>query len=195
MLRARGERSLGDIRYEQGHNGEALVLYESSRSALRDLQSQKYGGKNLADELEMSTERLAGAKAGVGDLDGSLNDNLELLRNSAPCDEQAPPGRACRNLGYLLAGTGAQYASAGRPNLNEPAKAARLLEQAIHIQERFAALDPHDGQARYDLALRLGLLGDAWGTRIPGAPWRCTNGRSAWPRKWRRKIRLSGSRM
>jgi tetratricopeptide (TPR) repeat protein len=167
MLRARGERSLGDIRFEQGHAGEALALYESSRSALRDLQSQKYGDTTLADEVNMTAERLAGAKAGVGDLDGALNDNLEMLRNSAACDEQAPPGKACRTLGYRLAWTGARYAAAELPNLNEPAKAAKLLEQAVHIQERFAALDPHDGQARYDLAGRLGMLGDALANEDP----------------------------
>ena len=109
----------------------------------------------------------AGAKAGVGDLDGALNDKLELLRNSAACDEQAPPGKACRSLGYLLAQTGRLYAATELPNLNEPAKAARLLEQAIHIQERFAALDPHDGQARFDLAGRVGMLGDALGSTDP----------------------------
>ena len=46
-----------------------------------------------------------------------------------------------------------------------PAKAAVLYEQALHIQERIAALDANDRQARFDLAARYGKLGDAiWRT-------------------------------
>jgi hypothetical protein len=48
----------------------------------------------------------------------------------------------------MLQGTASLYVEPERPNLNEPGKAARMLEQAVHILERIAALDPNDWSAR-----------------------------------------------
>jgi tetratricopeptide (TPR) repeat protein len=161
ILRARGEESLGEIRGKEGHTAEAVTLLESARNGLVNLRSKGHSDKSLADEIDMSEQRLARAKAAVGDLDGALNALLELVPNTGPCDERAPPGKTCRTLSYLLEWTANVYADSGAPNLNEPSKAAQLLEQAAHIQERIAALDPHDRQARSDLAFHLGRLGDA----------------------------------
>jgi non-specific serine/threonine protein kinase/serine/threonine-protein kinase len=160
MLRARGEESLGEIRQAQGYAAEALALLESSRKAFRDLQSQNYNDRSLPGEIEIIDQRLALVRAATGDLDRALNDFLELLRNVGPCDEQTL-SKACRTLAYLLEWTAGVYSAAEKPNLNEPEKAARMLEQAVHIRERIAALDLHDRQARADLALNLGRLGDA----------------------------------
>jgi tetratricopeptide (TPR) repeat protein len=161
MLRARGELRLGSVRIEQGHTKEALALIESGRRALLDLRSQGYNDTNLAEEINRSERDLAYARVSAGDLDGALNIYLELLRNAEPCDEQAPTGKACRDLSNLLQWTADVYTAPGRPNLAEPGEAAKLLEQAAHIQERVAALDPHDRGARFPLAGRLGRLGDA----------------------------------
>src|SRR5262249_42657037 len=64
-------------------------------------------------------------------------------------------------LAVRLSWTGDVYAAQDRANLNEPAKAAALYEQALHIQERLVSLDAQDRQARFDLAARYGKLGDA----------------------------------
>jgi tetratricopeptide (TPR) repeat protein len=136
-------------------------LLESARRALLDLRSSGSGDPNLPGEVVTAQERLARGKVFAGDLDGALSSFLELLANSEPCDERAPPGSACRALGVRLERTGDVYAAVDRPNLNEPSKAAVLYEQALHIQERFVAQDANDRQARFDLAARCGKLGDA----------------------------------
>lgn len=161
MLHAVGERSLGDIRLKQGHTAEAVALMESARQSLLNLRSSGFGDPKLPNEISNTLERLARAQVYAGDLDGSLNVFQDLLRSSEPCDEQAPPGTACRSLGVRLERTGDVYAATDRPNLNEPGKAVPLYEQSLHIQERIAALDAHDRQARFDLAARCGKLGDA----------------------------------
>jgi len=161
MLRALGERSLGDIRLRQGRATEALTLMESAKRALVDLQSSRYTDASLGAEIAVTQERLARARIFTGDLDGALTDFLELLQSTAACDGQAPAGPSCRALGVRLSWTADVYGALDRPNLNQPAKAATLYEQALHIQERLAALDDHDRQARFDLAARCGKLGDA----------------------------------
>ena len=160
-LRAAGERSLGDIRLTQGHAAEGVAWLESARQELVDLRASSLRDPSLQDAIERVQELLARAKVSTGDLDGSLKDFQELLRISAPCDDRAPPGAACRALAVQLGWTGDLYIAVDRPNLNEPAKAALLYRQSIHIFERMAALDPHDRQARFDLAAHYGKLGDA----------------------------------
>jgi tetratricopeptide (TPR) repeat protein len=160
-LRAIGDGSLGQILLKQGHSAEAVKLMESARQALLDLRASGYSDPGLPGEIITAEERLARARASTGDLDGALSVFLELLRSSAPCDEAAPPGSACRTLAVRLSWTADVYAAVDRPNLGEPAKAAPLYQQALQIQERIAALDAHDRQARFDLASRYGKLGDA----------------------------------
>jgi tetratricopeptide (TPR) repeat protein len=165
MLRAIGERSLGEIRVKQGQSAEALSLFDSAMRTLVDLRSSGYADKNLGGEIVNTQVRLARAKVFAGDLDGALGTFQELLNSSAPCDEHAAPTVACRTLAVRLSWTGDVYAAPDRPNLDEPAKAAVLYERALHIQERIAALDANDRQARFDLAARYGKLGDAiWRT-------------------------------
>jgi tetratricopeptide (TPR) repeat protein len=128
---------------------------------LLDLKSLGLGGPNLSSEIGTTQERLARSKVSVGDLDGALNSFRELLKNSEPCDEQGAPTAACRTLGVRLSWTGDVYAASEVPNLGEPDKAIPFYEQAIHIEERFAAMDDHDRQARFNMAARYGKLGDA----------------------------------
>jgi tetratricopeptide (TPR) repeat protein len=104
---------------------------------------------------------LAHAKAQSGDLDGALDIFNELLNGSEPCADTGPPGDACHTMAVRLSWTGDVYAAVDRPNLGEPEKAAALYQRALDIQERIAALDAHDRQARFDLAARYGKLGDA----------------------------------
>src|SRR6185295_11608587 len=47
LLRALGERSLGDILLKQGRAAEALTLMESSTQSLLDLQSSAYSNPDL----------------------------------------------------------------------------------------------------------------------------------------------------
>ena len=165
MLRALGERSLGEIRMRQAHSAEALALLDSARRTLLDLRSSGYADSNLAAEIVNSQVRLARAKVFAGDLDVAAGIFQDLLASSAACDEHAPAGVACRTLAVRLSWAGDVYAAADRPNLNEPGKAAVLYEQALHIQERITAQDANDRQARFDLAARYGKLGDAiWRT-------------------------------
>jgi len=161
MLRAIGEVSLGQIRLKQGHGAEGVKLLESGRKALVDLRSSGYGDAKLPDEISSAEERLARARVSTGDLDGAVAMFLDLVRSGEACDDSGSPSRACRTLGVRLSWTGDVYAALDRPNLGEPAKAAPLYERALHIQERIAALDAHDRQARFDLAARCGKLGDA----------------------------------
>ncbi len=160
-FRAQVEASLGQIRLKQGHPAEGVAFLESARHTLVDLQSADNRDPTLRSVFKDVQERLARAKVDTGDLDGALNDFLELIRNSPRCDEQNPPGDACRYLGDWLMDAADVYAALDKPNLNEPGKAAILYEQALHIQERFASLDANDRQARFDLAARCGKLGDA----------------------------------
>jgi eukaryotic-like serine/threonine-protein kinase len=160
-LRALGLRSLGDIRLRQGQTGEALASHESARRMLIDLQSLHYPDPNLQEEIAISRERLARARAYAGDLDGAASDFQELLRDTPPCAEENPSSAACRALAVRLVWTGDVYAAVDRPNLHDPAKAAALYEGAVHIRERAAALDDHDRQVRFDLAASYGKLGDA----------------------------------
>jgi tetratricopeptide (TPR) repeat protein len=161
LLRAVGERSLGEIRLKQGYPAEGVALLESARQALLDLRSSGYRAPDLSDEVRISQERLARARVSTGDLDRALTEFQDVLKNSAPCDEQAPPVAACRALGVRLSWTADVYGATDRPNLKEPGKAAVLYERALRIQERIAALDEHDRQARFDLSARYGKLGDA----------------------------------
>ena len=167
MLRAVGERSLGDIRLKQGHTTEALALLESAKQSFLDLRSSGFRDPNLTNDIDLSQQHLARARVFAGDLDGALRGFQELLRSSAPCDEQGPPGSDCRTLAVRLTWVGDVYGAPDRPNLNEPSKAAALYQQAVHITERIAALDAHDRQSHFDLAARCGKLGDAVWTDDP----------------------------
>jgi tetratricopeptide (TPR) repeat protein len=165
MLRALGERSLGEIRLRQGHGTEALALTQSAQRTLLDLQSSGYADESLGAEIANTQQRLARARISTGDLDGGLTDFLKLLHSTAPCDTNLPPAASCAVLAVRLSWTADVYAALDRPNLNEPTKAVPLYEQALEIQERVTALDDHDRQARFDLAARCGKLGDAlWST-------------------------------
>ena len=164
-LRATGTASLGEIRRVQGHSAEALTLLESARRALVDLRDSRYADPSLPNQISSVQRRLARTRVDIGDLDGALNEYQDMLRHAEPCDERATPGPACQSLAVLESWTADVYAAVGRPNLNEPGKAAALYEEALHIQQRIAALDDHDRQAHFDLAARYGKLGDAvWRT-------------------------------
>ena len=160
-LHALGDRFLGEIRLTQGHPAEAVALMESARQELVDLQSSGSRDPRLPNQIDFVQKQLATAKVFTGDLDGALNDFLELLRRSAPCNEQGPPGDACGTLADRLIATADVYALSSQPNLDEPGKAAILYHQAVHISERIAALDEHNRQSRFDLAALYGKLGDA----------------------------------
>jgi serine/threonine protein kinase len=160
-LRALGERSLADVRLQEGHSAEAVALMESTLRTLVELRSSGHGDPNLQLAIDHTEQYLAHARVFTGDLDGALSGLLDLLRRSAPCDQRAPPGVECRELSYRLSSAADVYASPGVPNLDEPGKAAILYQQAIHISERLAALDEHDRGARLDLANGYGSLGDA----------------------------------
>ncbi len=161
LLHAQVESSLGQIRLKQGDAAGAVALLGSALHELTDLQSSAGHDPRLPAVLTDAHERLGRAKVDTGDLDGALNDFQEMIRDSPPCDEHVPPGDACRRLGYWLMDAADVYAAQDKPNLDDPGKAVVLYEQALHIQERFAAMDEHDRQARFDLAARCGKLGDA----------------------------------
>jgi len=160
-LRAMGEASLGQVHLKLGQPAEALTWLESSLKNFADLKESGYSDPTLGDAIATAQDHLAQVKVFLGDLDGAVAIYLDLLRTSKPCDEQSAPGAACRNLGYWLSHLADAYAAVDRPNLGEPRKAADLYERAVHIEERVAALDPQDRQARFDLAGRLGKLGDS----------------------------------
>jgi eukaryotic-like serine/threonine-protein kinase len=161
ILWASGARSLGQIRLKQGRAVEAAALLESAMQALTDLRSSGYSDSKLAEEIGFMQEVLPRARIAAGDLDGALKLYQELLRSTAPCDEQAPPGVSCRKLANRLTWMGALYALLDQPNLSDPVRGAAYYRQAVHIGERFVALDTNDRQARFDLAARYGKLGDA----------------------------------
>jgi tetratricopeptide (TPR) repeat protein len=161
VLHATAEANLSEIRRVQGHTGEAVGLLESARRTLSDVRDTGYADPNLPGQIFSVRQRLARTKVDAGDLDGAATEFDDLLRHAEPCDERATPGPACRELGVLESWAADVYAAAERPNLNETAKAAALYEQALHIQQRIAALDDHDRQAHFDLAARYGKLGDA----------------------------------
>jgi len=160
-LRANFESNLGNIRLKQGHAAQAVALFESVIRTLGELRASGFADPGLPATQQVVEERLARAKVYNGDLDGALNDFMRLLQNSAPCDERATPNTVCRNLGYRFSWAGDVYAAVDRPNLNEPEKAAPLYEQAVAIEERLTAIDPHDDGARFDLYNRYGKLADA----------------------------------
>jgi tetratricopeptide (TPR) repeat protein len=161
MLQALGVRSLGDILLRQGKTADALASLESARRTLLDLQTSHDNDARLPDEIAFTRERLARARVYAGDLDGAAGDFHALLRDTPTCTDENPSTPGCRTLAVRLVWTGDVYAAVDRPNLHDPAKAASLYEQAVHIRERLAALDDHDRQARFDLAASYGKLGDA----------------------------------
>jgi len=161
MLRARVERSLGQIRLKQGRTADAVPLLQSSMRAFLDLRSSGYREPALRAEMASARQQLARAQAQAGDLDAALSQFQDLVRDADPCDEHAPPGETCRTLAFRLSWVADIYAAQDRPNLGELAKAALLYQEAIHLQERLAAQDPQDRQARFDLASSCGKLGDA----------------------------------
>lgn len=182
VLRARGERGLGDIRLKQGHTAEALALLQSAKKTLLDLQSSGYGDKGLPGEIAITEDGLARAKVDAGDLDGALSDFQELLRNTPPCE--APPGNGCRTLAGRLSRIADVYGALDRPSLGEPEKAAIFYQQALQLDERIASQDAQNRQARFDLAARYGKLGMRCGNRIPNAHSTCINERSRQHRPW-----------
>jgi tetratricopeptide (TPR) repeat protein len=161
MLRALGQRGLGDIRLKQGGTAEALDLLGSAVRTLSDLQASGYTDASLPGEVTIARERLARARVAAGDLDGAASAFEELLRTGEPCDGRDASSTACRRRSVRLTWSGDVYAAPDRPNLNEPARAAALYQQAVEISERMVALDDKDRQARFDLAARYGKLGDA----------------------------------
>jgi tetratricopeptide (TPR) repeat protein len=160
-LRAGAEANLSEVRRVQGYPGEAVGLLESARRTLIDLRDTGYADPNLPGQIFGVRQRLARTKIDAGDLDGAVSEFEDLLRHAELCDDRETPGPACRELGVLQSWTADVYAATDRPNLNDPVKAAALYEQALHIQERIAALDARDRQAHFDLAARYGKLGDA----------------------------------
>lgn len=161
MLRATGERDLGDIRLRLGQTAAAVTLMESSRRTLIELRSSGYVDPDLTKHLGITHEKLARAHVSTGDLDRALGEFIDLLASSAPCLEQGAPNDACRTLAVRLGWTGDVLAALDRPNLGEPGKAVPYYEQSVRIAERVAASDDHDRQAQFNLAARYGKLGDA----------------------------------
>jgi eukaryotic-like serine/threonine-protein kinase len=160
-LQALGARNLGDVLLRQGHTADALASLESARRTLLDLQTSLEDDARLPEDIAITRERLARARVYAGDLDGAAVDFQALLRDTPPCTDENRSTPACRTLAVRLVWTGDVYAAVDRPNLHDPAKAAELYEQAVHIRERLAALDDHDRQVRFDLAASYGKLGDA----------------------------------
>jgi tetratricopeptide (TPR) repeat protein len=161
LLRAQAQRGLGDIRVRQGKPREALALLESALRTLLELEATGSEEQGLTEGLQEVRLRLARALIAVGDLDAGLNAYEELLRALAPCEAQNPASSSCRDRAVRLGWMADVYAALDRPNLNEPAKAVPLYQQAVGISERLVALDEKDRQARFDLAARYGKLGDA----------------------------------
>lgn len=157
-LRGSGQRLLGDVRLRQGRPAEAVQLLSAAERALRELGAQDGA---VTRELALSRERLARARVFTGDLDGALNGLVELLETSGSCADEGPLESGCRVVGVRLERIGDVYAAADRPSLGEPTKAVPYYERALRIQERIAAQDAQDRQARFDLAARCGKLGDA----------------------------------
>lgn len=160
-VRASAESTIGEIRVREGKPAEALGLFESVQRALLDLRASGFQDPGLAEDMEAVSQRIARARVSLADLDGASAVYDELLRNSPPCDEQGPLGRECRTVAVHLTWAADVYAATDRPNLGDPAKGSRLYEKALHITERFVAQDPEDRQARYELAVRYGKLGDS----------------------------------
>jgi len=154
------ERRLAAIRLSAGAPSEAVALLESAGKTLLDLEASGRGPRDLPARHAKTRDELARARVAMGDLDGVLSSFQELIRSSEPCDESAPPGQPCRDLATRLSWAADVYGALDRPNLGQPEKAAPLYRQSIHIQERLAAQDPQDRQARFDLAARYGRLGD-----------------------------------
>ena len=161
MLRALGQRSLSDARLKQGGAAEGLDLLGTAIRTLSELQASGYIDASLPGEIRLTQERLGRAQVAAGDLDGAVSTFEELLRTSEPCDVRDASSPACRIRAVRSTRHGDVYAATDRPNLNEPAKAATLYQQAIDISERMVALDDKDRQARFDLAARYGKFGDA----------------------------------
>jgi serine/threonine protein kinase len=161
LQRASCLRLLGQTLLRSGGSPELPSLLESSRRLLLDLQAGGFADKSLNSELELTIEILGRAKVLMGDLDGGLNDYLDLLRRTAPCDESRPSGAVCRQYARRLAWTADIYAALDRPNLGETEKAAVMYDQSRRIQARLSAEDPQNRQARFDMASMTGKLGDA----------------------------------
>ena len=160
VLWASGARSLGQIRLKLGHGADAAALVESAMQTLADLRRSGYENPKLVEEMAYAQLVLPRARIAAGDLDGALTLYQELLRGTPTCDQHAPP-KDCRTLALRQIWMGDLYTKLDAPSLSDPARGAVVYEQAIHIDERLAALDANDRQARFDLAVHYGKLGDA----------------------------------
>ena len=170
MLRAVGQRSLGDIRLRQGETAEALDLLGSAIRTLSELQASGFADASVPGEIANTKERLARARVAAGDLDSAVGVFEELLRTTSQCAGGEVTSAGCRSRAVDLSWLGDVYGATDRPNLNEPVKAAALYQQSIEISERLAAMDAKDRQARFDLAAKYGKLGDAvWSLDPPRA--------------------------
>jgi hypothetical protein len=158
-VRASAALNLGEIRFWQGHLSDALSLFESGVSGLRDFQARS-GNAAAADKVFGLETQVLRTRARLGDLDGAAAGFEALLPTRAPCDVNHPAPVACRNLAIDSSWAADVYGAADRPHLGEYDKAAALYERSIAILESMAAADPRDRQVRFDLAGRYGKLAD-----------------------------------
>ena len=166
-LRASAESSLGEIRLKQGRAREALALIEAAQRVFLDLQASGHADPQVTEDIANTRTRIAQAKASLGDLDGSMREFEELLRNPPACNKGAVLGRPCQVFAVRLTTTADAYGAVDRPILGDLARAAALYERAIGISERLVEQDPNDRNARYQLALRNGKLGDVLSASDP----------------------------
>jgi len=161
LLYAMGQRCLGEVRAKDGHSSDALQLTETAYRAMLDLRSGAAPPGDLAYETANTEDRLGHLKIRMGDLDGALAAFQQMVREAAPCDENGPPGEACRQIATRLVWVAQVYTSAQNPNLDDRERGISLFEHSMRIKERIAAADAQDRQARFELASSYGLLGDA----------------------------------
>jgi hypothetical protein len=152
--------SLGDLQVKLGRAVTAVALIESADRTLGELRSSGYQDPDLARNSTYTRDRLARAKISTGDLDGALAIYLDQIATSEPCNDDGPPTASCLSLATRFERAGDVYSGQGRPNLNEPEKAVRVSELMVRVSERFVATDAQNRGARFQLAARLGKLGD-----------------------------------
>ena len=160
MLLIRGYERLGDA---QLHHRDVAGALQSYRRTLQvsEQRAAQFPSDRAQNSLALTHSRIGDALAENGDLVGTMASyNHALLIREALVRDYPTNATYSRELKVLYNWLGNFSGNPQFLNLGDRTAALDYYRRGLVIAEQLAAADPKNGQARQDLAISLGKVGD-----------------------------------